>query len=253
MKLNYTSLQHPVEPVEAAGEDGLRRLSPPMGEKVAASPAILVLPLHGHLAPAAWALAQGGVGAKRESEEAPRVGYVQTAGGALPGSLSPRRRRAARARPALPVTSPRRRPTGASTRRSRSPGRSTPPRGSAGTSPSSARGRGSSARTPSSATAGWRLWTAPTRPSRWAWRRLISPRLSSADPRERHIGLSHHTRTVLELLLAPVDVAVPEGEAEALAALEGAAGSHRLRLGARRPRRLRGLGPAGEHDGALAA
>ena len=58
----------------------------------------------------------------------------------------------------------------------------------------------------------------------------ISPRLSSADPRERHIGLSHHTRKVLELLLAPVDVAVPEGEAEALAALEGAAGSHRLRL-----------------------
>jgi hypothetical protein len=58
----------------------------------------------------------------------------------------------------------------------------------------------------------------------------ISPRLSSADPRERHIGLSHHTRKVLELLLAPVDVAVPEGEAEAHVALEGVAGSHRLRL-----------------------
>ncbi|HEV2727741.1 MAG TPA: DUF3866 family protein, partial [Solirubrobacterales bacterium] len=41
---------------------------------------------------------------------------------------------------------------------------------------------------------------------------VISPRLSSSDPRERHRGLSHHSRTVLELLLAPVDVAVPEGE-----------------------------------------
>ena len=38
---------------------------------------------------------------------------------------------------------------------------------------------------------------------------LISPRLSSADPRDRHRGLSHHTRTVLDLLLAPVTVAVP--------------------------------------------
>jgi hypothetical protein len=58
---------------------------------------------------------------------------------------------------------------------------------------------------------------------------MISPRLSSADPRESHIGLSHHTQTVLELLLAPVDVAVPEGEAEVAAALEEAAGGHRLR------------------------
>jgi hypothetical protein len=39
---------------------------------------------------------------------------------------------------------------------------------------------------------------------------LLAPRLSSADPRPRHRGLSHHTRTVLELLLAPVRVPVPE-------------------------------------------
>ena len=58
---------------------------------------------------------------------------------------------------------------------------------------------------------------------------LLSPRLSSADPRERHRGLSHHTRTVLELLLAPVEVAVPEGEAESGTALALAAGDrHRL-------------------------
>jgi hypothetical protein len=35
--------------------------------------------------------------------------------------------------------------------------------------------------------------------------------MSQSDPRERHRGLSHHTRTVLDLLLAPVEVAVPEG------------------------------------------
>jgi hypothetical protein len=56
---------------------------------------------------------------------------------------------------------------------------------------------------------------------------LISPRLSSADPRGRHRGLSHHTRTVLELLLAPVVVAMPEGEPGIAEALAGS--KHRLR------------------------
>jgi hypothetical protein len=58
---------------------------------------------------------------------------------------------------------------------------------------------------------------------------LISPRLSSADPRDRHRGLSHHTRTVLDLLLAPVDIAVPEGYPEAASDLrEAARDRHRL-------------------------
>jgi hypothetical protein len=39
----------------------------------------------------------------------------------------------------------------------------------------------------------------------------ITPRLSSGDPRPRHRKLSHHTRTVLELLLRPVSVVVPSG------------------------------------------
>jgi hypothetical protein len=43
---------------------------------------------------------------------------------------------------------------------------------------------------------------------------LISPRLSSSDPRPRHRGLSHHSAAVLALLLATVRVAVPEVEAE---------------------------------------
>jgi hypothetical protein len=39
---------------------------------------------------------------------------------------------------------------------------------------------------------------------------LLSPRMSAADPRPRHRGLSHHTASVLALLLAPVRVPVPE-------------------------------------------
>src|SRR5207245_2265812 len=66
MKLNYSSIQHPVEPVEGTEP----------GRPIPA----LVLPLHGHLAPAAWAAAQ--------AVPSSRVGYIQTGGGALPGSLS---------------------------------------------------------------------------------------------------------------------------------------------------------------------
>jgi hypothetical protein len=40
---------------------------------------------------------------------------------------------------------------------------------------------------------------------------VLVARMSSADQRSRHRGLSHHTRTVLELLLAPVTVALPAG------------------------------------------
>ena len=68
MKLNYTSLQHAVEPVE----DEQLRL--PLGRPVA------VLALHGQLAAVAWAFAQGAAGRA--------LGYVQTEGGALPGSHS---------------------------------------------------------------------------------------------------------------------------------------------------------------------
>jgi hypothetical protein len=67
MKLNYTSLQHSVEPIEQGLEDVQRPLRMPVG----------VLALHGQLAPAAFALAEHRPGA--------RCGYVQVAGGALPG------------------------------------------------------------------------------------------------------------------------------------------------------------------------
>ncbi|MBA2693474.1 MAG: DUF3866 family protein [Rubrobacter sp.] len=40
---------------------------------------------------------------------------------------------------------------------------------------------------------------------------ILAPRISFADGRERHFGLSHHTRSVLEAALAGCRVAIPEG------------------------------------------
>ena len=40
---------------------------------------------------------------------------------------------------------------------------------------------------------------------------LLVARMSSGDERERHRGISHHTLTVLDLLLEPVTVALPAG------------------------------------------
>jgi hypothetical protein len=42
-------------------------------------------------------------------------------------------------------------------------------------------------------------------------RAVLSARVSEADPRERHRGLSHHTRAVLALALRPPVVAWPDG------------------------------------------
>jgi hypothetical protein len=62
---------------------------------------------------------------------------------------------------------------------------------------------------------------------------LLSPRLSAVDPRPRQRMVSHHTQTVLELLLAGVEIPVPEGEADVAAALEPwLADRHRLRTAA---------------------
>ena len=63
-------------------------------------------------------------------------------------------------------------------------------------------------------TAGWRRSTAPTPRSPWACRPCSRRASPGADPRPRHRGLSHHTASVLELLLASVRVPVPEIELE---------------------------------------
>jgi hypothetical protein len=40
-------------------------------------------------------------------------------------------------------------------------------------------------------------------------RTVLVARMSTGDPRPRHRGISHHTLTVLDLLLSPVTVALP--------------------------------------------
>jgi hypothetical protein len=219
MKLNYTSLQHPVGPVEtrAGTNDG--------GDRVRTC-VVCVLPLHGHLAAAAWAVHQADPGL--------RVGFLQAGGGALPGALS-RDVSELRERGLLAghVTAP---PSYGGERDALSTvGALDAARGELGwdlalvgpgpgiIGSDTEYGHGGMA-----ALDGAHAALALGLPT------LISPRLSSSDPRERHRGLSHHTATVLELLLDGVDVAVPEIEAEgteeARAALEAAAGErHRLR------------------------
>jgi hypothetical protein len=67
---------------------------------------------------------------------------------------------------------------------------------------------------------------------------IVVPRMSSGDPRERHRGLSHHTATVLELLLGPVQLALPEqedgGEGDLLRAIGSSEmlGGHSVATGA---------------------
>jgi hypothetical protein len=207
MKLNYTSLQHPVEPVECPAGRVIRDID----GKLATLP-VAVLPLHGHLAPAAWAAAQASPGL--------RVGYIQTAGGALPGSFSrdveQLRERGLlaghiTAAPSYGGEHEALSPVGALDAAAGDLGWDAiligPGPGIIGSETAYGHG-GMSALDNAHAALSFNL---PT---------LISPRLSSSDPRERHRGLSHHTRTVLQLLLAPVDVPIPEAEPEVAMALE---------------------------------
>jgi hypothetical protein len=126
--------------------------------------------LHGQLAPVVWQARQGVPDA--------RIGYVQTWGGALPGALS-RVVQTLRGTGMLDghITA-----------------------GAAhGGEQEAISTEGAIAAALESAHAALALGLRP----------LIVPRMSSGDPRERHQGLSHHTQTVLELVLKPVHVALP--------------------------------------------
>ncbi|HEV2791865.1 MAG TPA: DUF3866 family protein [Solirubrobacterales bacterium] len=226
MKLNYTSLQHPVEPVEG---EVARFETHAMGAKGTTQPGegvpVAVLPLHGHLAPAAWAAAQAAPGL--------RVGYVQTGGGALPGSFS---RDVAELRergllcghitaaPAYGGEYEAMSTVGALDAARKMGWDAILVGGGPGIIGSDTEfGHGGMAALESAHAA--LALKLPT---------LLSPRLSSSDPRERHLYLSHHTFTVLECLLDPVEIAVPEadvpGAAEARSYLTQAAGDrHHLR------------------------
>jgi hypothetical protein len=196
MKLNYTSLQHPVEPVEIEHGD------PELGPK----PPTVVISLHGHLAPVAWAAAEARPGF--------RVGFIQGAGGALPGSLSrdlaELRQRGLicgqiTAGPAYGGEHEAISVVGGLDAAARRLGWEAivvgPGPGILGSATRFGHG-GMAALDGAHAAVALGL---PT---------LVCPRLSSTDPRDRHRGLSHHSAAVLELLLAPVRVPVPEAELE---------------------------------------
>ncbi len=194
MKLNYSSLQHPVRTIELPVESD----SAHAAQREPAVP-VLAIGLHGHLAPAAWAAAEAG---------ATGIGYIQTGGGALPGSLS-RDVRELLDRGLLA--------------------------GHVTAGPSF--GGGEEAITligaiDAAASLGWNGVIAGPGPgilgSATAYGHggmsaldvihaglalgapvLLSPRLSAGDPRPRHQGLSHHSRAVLDLALGPVGLPMP--------------------------------------------
>jgi hypothetical protein len=191
MKLNYTSLQHAVQPVED------EKLELPLTHPVG------VMALHGQLAAVAWAFAQ--VAPERH------LGYVQTSGGALSGGhsrvVSALRKRgllaghltagAAFGGEGEAVTT-----AGAVHHGLRTLGWDAvlcgPGPGIVGSRSPLGHGGISALDSAHAALA----LGAPT---------LLVARMSSGDPRVRHRGISHHTLTVLDLLLEPVTVALPAG------------------------------------------
>jgi hypothetical protein len=216
MKLNYTSLQHPVTPAELPVFESHETGGNGTPERTGRSMPALVLPLHGHLAPAAWGAAQAAPGLK--------AGYVQTGGGALPGSLS---RDVAQLRergllcdhvtvaPAYGGEHEALSVAGALDAAARELDWDValigPGPGIIGSETRLGHG-GMAALDSAHAVLALGL---PT---------MLSPRLSEADPRERHRGVSHHTLTVLELLLGGVKVPAPEGNAEVATQLTSAGG-----------------------------
>ena len=196
MKLNYTSLQHAVHPLEERAPD-LPAAAPLRDRPVA------VISLHGQLPCVAWAAARARPGA--------RIGFVQTAGGALPGELS----RVVRelvdggllaghvtAGPAFGGEHEAISTSGALhagiTALGWDGAIAGPGPGILGSA--TALGHGGMAAL-DSAHAALALGA----------RTVVVPRMSSGDPRPRHRDLSHHTMTVLSLLLRPAVVALPPG------------------------------------------
>lgn len=189
MKLNYTPLQMGVDPVEP---ESLER---PINKPVA------VFQLHGQLAPIAWGAAQKMTGA--------RIGFVQTAGGALPGAYSSTVKEL-RTRDLLcdHLTA-------------------APAYGGEGEAMSTI-----GALHAGFAERGWDAAVVGPGPGiigsgtalghggmvaldsahaalALGCRTILAARASSGDPRERHQGVSHHTRTVMDLLLERVVVPLP--------------------------------------------
>ncbi len=148
-----------------------------------------VFALHGQLPPSPGPFAPGAGGVA--------LGYVQTAGGALPGGPLARRARPARARPAGRSRHRGARATAARARRSRPPARCTTAldraglgRGVVRARPRASSGSATRPRPRRAGGAGHRAHRAGARLPRSCSRRACP----SGDPRARHQGMSHHTR-----------------------------------------------------------
>ena len=192
MKLNYTSLQHAVVPVEASAPAGVPLILP-TGAPVA------ICVLHGQLAPLAWAFGRAAPGA--------RLGFVQTTGGALPGALSETvRLLRRRGLLAAHLTA----------------GQAFGGEGDAVTTAGALQhgfaerywhaavcgpGPGVLGSATALGHAGMVALESAHTVAALGCQVVICPRRSSADPRPRHHGTSHHTRMMLELALVPFVVA----------------------------------------------
>jgi hypothetical protein len=222
MKLNYSPLQHPVATIEREVGDsaepvgGGSRESGDDRDRASSGPPVLAIGLHGHLAPAAWACASW---AAEAGQGQPSIGYVQTGGGALPGALS--------------------RDVGTLLDSGLLSGHVT-----AGP----AYGGRQEAITlvgalDAAGSLGWDAVIAGPGPGilgsattyghggmaaldvahaglSLGFPVILSARLSSGDPRPRHRGLSHHSRTVMRLVLGAVDVPLPDGSAQLSSVVE---------------------------------
>lgn len=194
MKLNYTSLQHAVHPVEER--------SPELGGAI--EKPVAVIALHGQLPCVAWAAGRAAPGA--------RIGYVQTVGGALPAARS---RIAAELREqgllAGHVTAG---PAFGGEHEAITVAGGLHAGLTALGWDGAIAGPGPGILGSATALGHGGLAALDTTHAALALgcRTLVVPRMSSGDPRERHRGLSHHSETVLRLLLRPSLVAVPSGE-----------------------------------------
>jgi hypothetical protein len=194
MKLGYTSLQHAVHPFEER-----------TGEESGSAPGpVAVIALHGQLPLVAWAAAEGG-------ERPRRIGYVQTAGGALPGELSDVvRELRERGLLAAHVTAG---PSFGGEHEAITVAGALEAGFAADGWDAAIAGPGPGILGSATRLGHGGLAALDTAHAALALgcRTLLVPRMSSGDPRERHRGLSHHSATVLELLLRPVLVPLPEG------------------------------------------
>lgn len=209
MKLCYSGMQHAVMPVEMAGEDEATRgeegTEGARGRKEAqGSPGLVaVISLHGQLAPLSWALAQAAEGL--------RIGYVQTEGGALPGGHS-RTVRMLRSAGLLAGHVTAGQCYGGELEAISLAGALE--HGFASLDWDAAIcGPG-----PGIVGSGTRLGhgglvalDSAHAALALGHRTLVAARMSSGEERRRHRGISHHTLTLLDLLLGPVTVALPAG------------------------------------------